>query len=196
MDYRIVVDSCTDLTKEMMQRFNAVLAPLTINIDGKEIVDDESFDQKKLIWEMKNSKEGPKTSCPSPNSYAEKFKDSSNVFVVTLSDKLSGSYNSAVVAKQMIEEEYDNLIHVFNSKSAAIAQVLIVHKIFENIEMGLNFKDIVEKVEKYISEQKTLFVLESLENLRKNGRLTNIQGVIAGLLSLKPLMLANDEGLY
>lgn len=195
MKYRIVVDSCCDLTDENLRAFDAVLAPLRIQVGDIEVVDDLSFDQAYLLKIMKASKIQTKTSCPSPNDYVETFKGADAVFVVTLSDKLSGSYNSAMVAKEMAKTEgVCDFVHVCNSFSAAAAEVLIAYKLKDFIDEALTPEVIAEKIDAYISQQNTMFVLESLDNLIKNGRISNTEGLIANLLSIKPLMAANDEG--
>ena len=115
--------------------------------------------------------------------------------MVTLSALLSGSHNVAVQAKSIYEEEGGaKRIHVFNSCSASAGQVLVALKIRELAEAGLPFPQVVAQVERYISEMKTMFVLESLENLRKNGRLTKAQAVITSTLKLKLLMGSTPEG--
>lgn len=195
MKYKIVVDSCCDLPDKTLDAFDAQLAPLKIQVGDQEIVDDLSFDQANLLKLMKASKVATKTSCPSPNDYLEMYKGAEVVFVVTLSDKLSGSYNSAMVAKEMAESEgICKFVHVCNSLSAASGEVLIAYKLKELIEKELEPEVIAKEVDTYISNQKTLFVLESLENLIRAGRIGNAEGLIANLLSIKPLMAANDQG--
>jgi DegV family protein with EDD domain len=195
MKYKIVVDSCCDLTDEMLKRFDAVLAPLKIQVGDAEVVDDLSFNQGNLLSLMKASKVQTKTSCPSPNDYLETYKGADAVFVVTLSDKLSGSYNSAMVAKEMAKSEgICDFVHVCNSLSAASAEVLIAYKLNDFIKEGMAPEEIAKNIDAYIKEQRTMFVLEALDNLVKNGRISNAEGLIANLLSIKPLMGANDEG--
>ena len=195
MKYKIVVDSCCDLTDEMLTEFDAVLAPLKIQVGDVEIVDDLSFDQKNLLTLMKASKTATKTSCPSPNDYVQMFKGADAVFVVTLSDKLSGSYNSAMVAKEMAKTDgICDFVHVCNSLAAASAEVLIAYKLKDLIDQEVEPEMIAKEIDAYILEQKTLFVLESLENLIRAGRIGNAEGLIANLLSIKPLMTANKNG--
>ena len=118
--------------------------------------------------------ECPKSACPSPESYRKAFDcEAEHIYCVTLSSELSGSYNSAVLGANLAQEEDEDLkIHVFNSRSASIGETLIVKKIVECEEAGMSFERVVETVELYISTQHTYFVLENLETLRKNGRLS------------------------
>ena len=115
--------------------------------------------------------------------------------MVTLSALLSGSHNSAEQARVLLEEEEPDVnVHVFNSCSAASGEVLVALKIRELAQSGMPFKKVVREVEQYIYEMQTLFVLESLENLRKNGRLTKLQAVVTGALKIKLFMGATPEG--
>ena len=117
------------------------------------------------------------------------------VFAVTLSSKLSGSYNSAQLGRQLLLEEHpEKKIYVFNSRSASIGETLIALKIQECEEAGLSFEEVVEQVEAYIDGQVTWFVLENLDTLRKNGRLSNLKAMVASALKIKPVMVSTPEG--
>lgn len=194
MNYKIVVDSCTDLTKELKEDPSIKIVPLTLMVDDAVYMDDDGFDQKKFLHAMKSSPNSPKSACPSPDDYMKEFTEGDDIYVVTLSAELSGSHNSAELAKRLYLEENKKNIAVFNSCSASIAQTLIVMKIKEFISEGYSFDDIVQKVNAFRSEMNTKFVLESLDNLRKNGRLSHIQAIMASVLNIKPIMAATPEG--
>lgn len=195
--YKIVIDSCGELPEDLKQDPHFCNVPLELEVDGFRICDDESFDQKDFLRRIKESMKGPKSSCPSPESFIDTFEcDAENIYVVTLSDKLSGSYNSAVLASQLYYEDHDQKknIHVFNSRSASIGETLIGIKVQEYEEAGLAFDEVVSKVEEYINSQNTFFVLETLETLRKAGRLSNLKFFVANTLNIKPVMGSTDEG--
>lgn len=196
MKYKVVVDSCGELTNEMKQdpRFETVA--LTLEVDGEFIIDDSSFDQASFLKKVADSPTCPKSACPSPEMYRSAFDcDADHVFAVTLSANLSGSFNSAILGKNLLMEEYpDKKIYVFNSKSASIGETLIALKIVECEEAGMEFEEIVKAVEAYISSQNTIFVLENLETLRKNGRLSLVKAFVASALKIKPVMAATTEG--
>lgn len=196
MSYRIIMDSCGELTEEMKKSGHYLTASLAIDVDDYHIIDDETFDQKTLLEKVAASPNSPKSSCPSPETYMEGYHcDAEHVYAVTLSAELSGSYNSAVLGKDLYIEEYgEKDIHVFNSCSASIGETLIGLKIAECEEKGMSFKEVVDTVEKYISEQVTYFVLETLEILRKNGRLSNLKAAVATALNIKPVMGSTPEG--
>ena len=196
MSFKIVVDSCCDLTPQMRKDPCFVKVPLTIYSNGSTFVDDDSFDQADLLWSMKQSEQAPSTACPSPQAYLDAYQcGAEDIYVVTLSALLSGSHNSAEQARALMEEEDPGVnVHVFNSCSAAAGEVLVALKIRELAQSGMPFKKVVREVEQYIYEMQTLFVLESLENLRKNGRLTKLQAVVTGALKIKLFMGATPEG--
>ena len=195
MSYRIIGDSCTDLTKTLKENSNIKLVPLTLIVDDVSIVDDETFNQKEFLSAVKACPRSPKSACPSPEDYMNHFDCDSDVYVVTLSSQLSGSYNSAELAKKLYKEEHpDKNIEVFDSRGASVAQTLITQKLIELVEAKQSFDDIVKKITIYRDEIHVKFVLESLETLRKNGRLSNLQAFIASALNIKPVMGATPEG--
>lgn len=196
MNYKIIVDSCGELTEEMKTSGKYEAASLEIELQRKHIVDDETFDQAEFLKLVAESPECPKSSCPSPERYMEAYHcDAEHIYAVTLSAELSGSYNSAVLGRNLYEEEYgEKKIHIFNSRSASVGETLIALKAAECEEKGMSFEETVETVEAYIEEQHTYFVLETLDTLRKNGRLTGIKAVVATALNIKPVMGSTPEG--
>lgn len=195
--YKIVIDSCGELTEELKQDGHYETVSLELEVDGYRIRDDETFDQLDFLRRVKQSPNCPKSSCPSPEEYMASYKgEAEHVYVVTLSEKLSGSYNSAVLGRKLYEEEHvdGKQIYVFNSRSASIGETLIGLKVQEYEEAGCSFEEVVEKTEAYIDSMNTYFVLETLETLRKNGRLTNLKAFIASTLNIKPVMGSTREG--
>jgi len=192
MDYKIVVDSCCDLPKEIAKDDHFSFVPLTLMVDEFSIIDDETFDQANFLKKVRESKNCPKSACPSPERFMNEFVgENLDVYAVTLSAELSGSYNSAQLGRNLyIEEGGTNNVHVFNSMSASTGEALIAMKVKELVEQGLGFNEVVTITEEFTRNMKTYFVLESLETLRKNGRLTNLQAIIASALNIKPLMSA------
>ena len=196
LSFHIVADSCCELTVDMKKRGNIEIAPLTLEVGGESILDDETFDQKYFLKRVAECPECPKSACPSPDYFRKSFLNGAErCYAVTLSAQLSGSYNSAVLGANLAQEENEDLkIHVFNSRSASIGETLIVKKIVECEEAGMSFERVVETVELYISTQHTYFVLENLETLRKNGRLSKTKALVASALKIKPVMGATSEG--
>lgn len=198
MDYKIIVDSCGELTYKMKESGIYLSAPLSMQVDGDTIMDDETFDQADFLRRVAASPECPKSSCPSPEKYMELYSgEERRVYVVTLSSELSGSFNSAQLAAKLWKEEHGEdgkQIHVFNSRSASVGETLIACKVRECEEQRMTFDETVSETEAYIEGQHTYFVLENLDTLRKNGRLTGIKSFVASALNIKPVMGSTPQG--
>ena len=197
MSYKIIGDSCLDLTADLKKDPHFQIIPLTLQVEHTQVIDDETFDQKKFLELVRSSSECPQTACPSPEKFKEAFEcDVDQIFVITLSEHLSGTYNSAVLAKKLYEEEHGQEgknIAVFSSDSASSGELNIALYIQSLCQASLPFEEIVEKTRSFIKNMKTYFVLESLDTLRKNGRLTGLQAFFATALNIKPVMGA-DHG--
>ena len=197
MSYRIVVDSCGEFTEEMAKDSHFVHAALNLEIDGNHFVDDETFDRLRFLDLVEKSPNCPKSSCPSPEVYRSAFDcGADHLYAVTLSAELSGSYNSAVLGQNLyLEDHPDAKIHVFNSCSASVGETLLAKKIQECEEAGMEFEEVIKAVEAYQAERQTFFVLESLDHLRKNGRLSAVKAFVASALNIKPVMEGNKQGI-
>lgn len=198
MRYKIVADSCCDMSKSNGVYGKVDLIPLTLTLEGKEYIDDATFNQKEFIQHVSAAKDYARSACPSPEAFMKAYEgDYDCVFAVTLSANLSGCYNSAMTGVNMYYDEHPDdgkKIYVFNSCSASCGEGSIAQKIYELAEAGATYDEIVEKVEAYTLEMKTYFVIETLEPLRKNGRLSNLKALVASVLNIKPVMSATDEG--
>ena len=196
MSYKIAIDSCGELLNEWKDDERIESVPLTLMVGGESIIDDETFDQKDFLKKVAACLECPKSACPSPERYMKAYEcEADHIYAVTLSSELSGSYNSAVLGKSLfLEDNPGKKIHVFNSKSASGGESLIAMKIVECEEKGLSFEEVIETVDKYIEEMSTFFVLENLETLRKNGRLSRVKALVASALKIKPVMGSTPEG--
>lgn len=195
MRYKIIIDSCGELLDEWKKDECFESIPLTLMVGAEQIIDDETFDQADFLARVAASKEAVKSACPAPESYMEAYSKADDIYVVTLSAELSGSYNSAVLGKNLYEEENGTKnIHVVNSRGAATTQVLIARKLNEYASQGMPFEEVVDKIEEYTTSLRTYFVLETLEVLRKNGRLSRLSATIAGALNIKPVMIGTRDG--
>ncbi|MCM1106265.1 MAG: DegV family protein [Blautia sp.] len=195
--YKIVIDSCGELPEDLKGDSHFSHVPLELEVDGVRITDDETFNQSDFLQRVKRCIHSPKSSCPSPERYMQAYAgEEENVYVVTLSGKLSGSYNSAQLGAELYKEEHGKKnIYVFNSRSASIGETLIGLKVQELEEKGLSFDEVVQGTEEYISSMNTFFVLETLETLRKAGRLSNLKALVANTLNIKPVMGSTKEGM-
>jgi len=190
MNYKIVLDSCGEIPENLKQdeRFQSV--PLGLEVGDYHILDDENFNQAEFLMKVAQSPLCPKSSCPSPELFMEAYHkgEAEHVYVVTLSSHLSGSHNSAELGKQLYLEKYgDKKIAVIDSESASCGETQIALKAMELEETGLGFEEIVSALSAYRDEMRTYFVLDNLETLRKNGRLTGVKALVASTLSIKPV---------
>ena len=196
MSYKIIGDSCLDLTADLKKDPHFQIIPLTLQVEHTQVIDDETFDQKKFLELVRSSSECPQTACPSPERFKEAFEcDVEQIFVITLSEHLSGTYNSAVLAKKLYEEEHGQdgkNIAVFSSDSASSGELNIALYIQSLCQASRPFEEIEEKTRSFIKNMRTYFVLESLDTLRKNGRLTGLQAFFATALNIKPVMGADS----
>lgn len=189
MSFKIVGDSCCDFTEDYKEKSYIINIPLTIEVGDYKIIDDDSFNQREFLDKVSEYSGCPRSACPSPEFYKEAYQGVDDVYVVTLSSKLSGSYNSARVAADLYKEENPNAnVHVFDSEGAASKQFLLVQEIEKLASEGLPFSKVVEEVEKVNKGQEILFVLGTIEILRKNGRLPLVKATIAEVLNIKPLL--------
>lgn len=197
MSYKIIVDSCCELPESLHGDVRFERVPLTLEVGDYQILDDDSFNQKEFLQKVADYPKCPKSSCPSPQRFAEAYEtDSDHVYCITLSSHLSGSYNSAVLGKNLYEEEHgEKAIYVCDSESASIGETQIAMKIMELEDLGtLTFAQIVTQIESFRSSLHTYFVLDNLDTLRKNGRLSGVKAFIASTLSIKPVM-AGEQGI-
>ena len=190
----ILADSCCDLSPELLKKTQAKIAPLNITIDDPHYVDDGTVDIPPYLAAMKASKNPVRSACPSPDLYAEDIRATEgDCFIVTLSAKLSGSHNAASLGVQLAQEDMpEKKVHVFDSESASAGETYIALMIHDLIAAGKSFEQIVELVEEKIRSMHTLFVLDSLDNLVKNGRISRTVALLANVLSIRLLM--SDDG--
>jgi len=191
----IVVDSGCDISKELIDSKNCKLThvPLNLQIEDKVYLDDEELNKDAYMEHMESSAVAVKTSAPSPSLFFEQFKFGDNVFAVTLSSKLSATYQSAMTAKEMYLEEYGKkFIHIFDSLSAAIGEGVITMKIAELLDKGTGANEVVEQVNQFIKGMNTYFIIDKFDNLVKTGRVKPYIAKIASFLNVKPICAAEN----
>ena len=190
MKYKIVVDSSSDLTKDYIKDDDVgfEVIPLSINVLDRVFVDDEDLNVNDMLNAMASTKEKSTSACPSPARFQESYKEAENVICITMTSKLSGTFNSAYLAAS----EMTNNVCVIDSKSTAGSMILLVDKAYELIKQGKDFKDIVNELNRYRDEVTLLFVLDKFDNLVKNGRMSKIAAMVATCLYIKPLYMASE----
>lgn len=181
----VLVDSSTDLDPGNTYIYNPHLIPFHVFNDMSEIYTFESLDCSKPIT----------SSCPSPNNFYKHLIGHDESYIVTMSSKMSDSYNSAIIAKNRISEETQNsFIHVFDSKGSSACQTLITLKIYQLVKENFHKRELVEKVETYIDSLKVLFISESMDNLTQSSRLSSMKKKVTSLLRIKFIMTVNSNG--
>ena len=190
---KIVADSSANLMKMNFVDFDA--APLKIITAEKEFVDDANLDLDAMVNYFSSYKGKSQTSCPNPEDWLTAFGDAEDVFCITITSGLSGSYNAACIAKQMYESENEGAkVCVIDSLSAGPELTLLVEKLEEMVCQGLTFEEISVKIEEYKQKTGLLFMLESLNNFAANGRVSPAVAKIAGVLGISIVGKASDQG--
>ena len=197
MTWKIVADSGCDYRQLVSPAIDTtfVSVPLKIQVADQLFVDDANLDIDQMMETMYATSEASKSACPSPDDYLRAFEGGENIIVVTITGTLSGSHNSAQLAKNIyLEEHPETNIHVIDSLSAGGEVDLLVDKLNELIEQGLSFDEVVEAITAYQEKTKLLFVLAKVDNLVKNGRLSKLIGTVVGLLNIRMVGEASETG--
>ena len=189
--FQILVDSASDLYNNYLDKKDIAfkVIPLTVLANEKDYVDDDNVDIDAMLADMHACKKN-KSACPAPNSFMEEFDNAEYTFIVTITSKLSGCYNAAVVAKNSYEKP-DN-IFVIDSKATSGTEILLVDKLVSLIEKGLSYEEICEKIINYRDKKSLFFILQKFDNLINNGRMSKIAGFIANTLAIKPICIAKE----
>jgi len=203
MKYKIVVDSCCELPRQCKNDARFERVPLGLDIDGEVIMDDDDFCQSTFLKKVAESVTSPKSFCPSPAAYMDAYEtEAEYVFVFTLSSRLSGSYNSALVARHMYNEERKEAglprkkIFVCDSKSASGGETQLVIKTIELMHDGVSFSDACVKLMMFRNQMRTYFVLNTLDTFIKNGRIRGLEALAVSALNIKPVMASIDGDVY
>lgn len=190
---KIVADSSCDLFT--LEGVPFEVAPLKILTADREYVDTRSLDVLSMVTDLQNYKGKSSTSCPNSADWLDAFGDAQQVFCVTITGTLSGSYNAAVIAKQTYEEQYpDRQVFVLNTLSAGPEIALIIDRLQQRIAAGDSYDDICTGISEYAERTGLLFMLESMRNLENNGRVSHLVARMAGLLGIRVVGRASDQG--
>lgn len=190
---KIVADSSANLLE--LQNIPFAAAPLKIITGDREFVDDSTLDVDAMVSWFDSYKGKSKTSCPNPSDWLETFGDADEVYCVTITSGLSGSYNAACIAKQMYESENEGKrVYVIDSLSAGPELVLIIEKLAQYLDQGLPYEEICQQIEEYKKKTGLAFMLESLKNFAANGRVSPAVAKIVGVLGIRVVGKASDQG--
>ena len=191
MKYQILVDSASDLLSDYLadSEIGFKVIPLTINVGDNEYVDNDDLDIKKMLDDMHASKKSS-SACPAPESFLKEFDNAEYTFIVTITSKLSGCYNSAVVAKNSYSKPEN--ICVIDSKAVSGTEILLVDRLVELIKQDLPYQQICEEINAYRDKKSLYFILQKFDNLVNNGRMSKIAGLIASKLVIRPICIAHE----
>ena len=191
MKYQILVDSASDLLSDYYTdpEIGFKVVPLTIHVNDKEYVDNDSLNIQEMLADMHASKKSS-SACPAPQSFLSEFDNAEYTFIVTITSKLSGCYNSAVVAKNSYSKPEN--ICVIDSKAVSGTEMLIVDKLIELIKQDLPYEQIVKEITEYRDKRSLYFILQKFDNLVNNGRMSKIAGLIASKLVIRPICIAYE----
>lgn len=197
MKWKIVTDSGSDIRQidNLGDDVAFEVVPLMINIANKVYIDDENIDLEDLIDASEKEKTASSSACPAPSAYAQALEGADNVICFTLSSNLSGSYNSASLGRDMfLESKPDKNVFVFDTFTAGSEMNLLIRKAVELAKEGVEFDELVQQLKDYHTKTNVNFVLESVDNLVKNGRVSKIVGQMIGLLDIRLIGKRSDDG--
>lgn len=193
MKRKIVADSSCDIWE--LNGVDFAVAPMTISTDNKHYVDNQELDVHLMSEELAKYKGVSHTACPSVGSWLDCYEGFDEIFVITLTGAMSGTYNSAMTAKGIYEEENENVkVHVFDSLSTGPEMRLLIEKLKEMIEEDLTFEEIVEKGQDYLNHTRLFFALKSLHNFAMNGRVSKTVASAIGVLNISIFATASEKG--
>ena len=194
MKFKLITDSSANL-REINEDVAFASVPLTIRVEGKEFVDDETLNLDEMLDTLANTKQKSSSSCPNVEDYLTAFGDADRIFCITITSNLSGSYNAARLAKEEYEARYpDRKVYVIDSLSAGPELKLLAHRIVELIKSSAVYEEICQKITEYQTHTGLMFCLQSLKNLANNGRVSPVVAKIAGVLGIRAVGKASDVG--
>ena len=196
MSIKIITDSGADLPQELIDKHNFSVIPLDVLIDGKTYLDGVDLTSEEFYKKMSESNKLPKTASPSPQKFLEAFKGSEkNIVVITLAATLSSTYNNAILAKNLYEKENkDKNIYVIDSLSASVGEGMVLLKLVELINSKMDIEEAVSQTIEFAKGNQVYFLLETLDNIVKGGRIGKAAGFAASLLSIKLILKSDGTG--
>lgn len=193
MTVRFAADSSANLS--LNPGPDVGLAPLKISVGQREFIDNGRLEVEGLLDAMESSKHRVTTACPSVRDWLEAFGQADEIYAVAITSSLSGSCNSGRIAAEAYRDTHPGAkVYVMDSLSTGPEMTLLLEKLRELKNMGLDFDSVVQQIHAYHQKTHLLFSLESLENLAKNGRVNPLVAKAAGLLGIRVIGRASAEG--
>ena len=192
---RIVTDSTADLTPELVERYGIKVVPLEVLVEGKAYKDKIDISNDEYYKLVQSAKELPTTSQPSPAAFAEAYRelaaeDAEHIISIHISSELSRTYQSSVLAAGLVDGAVK--VYNFDSRTATMGLGLIVLSAARLVEEGLELNVILQRIEEIIQKTAIYFLLDSLDNLHKGGRIGKASHLFGSLLNIKPVLCLSD----
>ena len=192
---RVVTDSTADLTPELVERYGITVVPLTVFADGKAYKDKIDITNEECYALLQSSKELPTTSQPSPAAFADVYRQlaaegAEQIISIHISTALSGTYQSSVLAAGLVAQEVT--VHNVDSKIATMGLGLLVIAAARMVEVGDSADNILQVLDEIVKKQRLYFLLDSLDNLHKGGRIGKASHLFGSLLNIKPVLCFTD----
>ncbi len=198
MGIKLITDSSSDLPMELKEKYQIEVVPLNIQFGDHHFKSGVTIDNSTFYQMMRDSKDLPKSACPAPYDFLETYKKTAaedDIIVLTISKNLSGTYDSAVLAKKMLLEEQPNRkIEVLDTSTGSTGMLLLNLQAARDISTGKTFEEIVATIKDSVSKTNTFILLETLENVIKGGRLDRFKATIANVLNIKISLRVDLEG--
>lgn len=195
MNVKLITDSGANSFKHSIGGVQHVNVPLTLRVDDQDWLDDERLDVPNFVAALQNTKTATSSACPSINDWLTAYEGGDEIFVFAITSALSGSYNSAVQAARLFQDEHpDAKLHVFDSKSAGPQIRLLVSQAATLVNKGFSFEEIIKMTDEQIKHTDLLFMLENLHNLANNGRVKPAVAQLAKMLRINVFGTASDSG--
>lgn len=193
-EYLIMYDSGCDMSENILCNIPVVRVPITLTLQNKNYTDDGNMDLDSFLAEMKACPTSPKSSAPSPALYIQHFNKADKIFIITISSKISSTYNNALLAKKLYHETNpDKFIEVIDTKSASVGGSLVVQYLHNLLQLNIPAAEAAQQTKQHLQNLNTLFVIDDLSNIKKSGRLSHLSSVVASILNIKPLF-GDDDG--
>lgn len=191
--FKLIVDSSSNMVNDPAH--NVEVVPLTISFGGKDYIDDQNLNIQEFLSDMNKNQVAGKTTCPSIQAWLDALEGTEKAIIVTMTSGMSGTFSSALQAKNMYEEKHpSSQIIVVDSRSAGPELTIVLHGIEKMIQGDIRFVDLEEEIAEFRMHTHLLFILQSLHNLSLNGRVSPAVAKIAGLLKINLIGTASKDG--
>ncbi|GEN45673.1 DegV family protein [Alkalibacillus haloalkaliphilus] len=196
MSVKLIVDSGSDLPKDILEQHDIDIVSLIVHLNGQDYYDRDTIDSQKVYDAMREGS-APKTAQATPDTFYDVFKQYTDegrpVIYLAFSSELSGTYQSAMIAKQQIEDDNESAeIYIIDTRAASMGHGLVAYHTAKAIANGGSVQDILDTANFYVNHMVHVFTVDDLEYLQRGGRVSKAQAFVGGMLKIKPLLHVED----